>query len=386
MQASTVAGRLRWLCAIAMAIAGATAPAANGQGPTGATYYVSASGSDANSGLAPEFAWRTVDRVNDATLAPGDRVLFEAGSTFSDTTLMPDESGAAAHPITFGSYGFGRATLGAGVWLSDVDWLTFENLALSGVEQGILASARADVDQIVIRHMAIRDVGVAINSANASNDSWTIADNEIERTRDSGLILEGHGFTVARNTIVDTGLDASIGYGKHGIYLDAADTRVVANTIRGFSANGVSARRRNSTIEYNRIEDGPIGIAWFQEDPLPGTSTWRRNTIRGTTSAGIYVSPVDSAGPTRESFVIAGNVLAKAAGRSMDLSETRGTYAVRRTSSAQRRARRARAHRRRARAQRRRASRTVRRGRRAPARRHAGRRPIVLWTGAGNRR
>src|SRR3954469_8303759 len=43
------------------------------------TYYVSNSGSDAAAGTAIKTAWKTINRVNAATLKPGDQVLFAAG-------------------------------------------------------------------------------------------------------------------------------------------------------------------------------------------------------------------------------------------------------------------------------------------------------------------
>ncbi len=45
--------------------------------------YVDATGgSDANNGLSPSSAWKTIDRVNAPTFAPGDSILFKRGETF----------------------------------------------------------------------------------------------------------------------------------------------------------------------------------------------------------------------------------------------------------------------------------------------------------------
>lgn len=48
----------------------------------GTAYYVSNSGSDENDGLSPETAWATLEKVNTATLSPGDGVYFERGGTW----------------------------------------------------------------------------------------------------------------------------------------------------------------------------------------------------------------------------------------------------------------------------------------------------------------
>ena len=48
-----------------------------------ADYHVdSRNGDDAGDGLAPERAWKTLDRVNGASFRPGDRVLFRTGSVW----------------------------------------------------------------------------------------------------------------------------------------------------------------------------------------------------------------------------------------------------------------------------------------------------------------
>src|SRR5687767_1158147 len=78
----------------------------------GVTYYVNNSGDDANAGTSADSAWRTPFRVNQVDLEPGDRVLFRGGQTFNGAVLLgPEDAGAAAAPVTVGSYGGGRATI-----------------------------------------------------------------------------------------------------------------------------------------------------------------------------------------------------------------------------------------------------------------------------------
>lgn len=85
------------LCALALV---ALAPACEC-----AVWYVSAEGDDAASGAAPESAWRTIERVNRAELAPGDTVLLRRGDTWRGQ-LRP-RSGAEGSPITYGAFGLG---------------------------------------------------------------------------------------------------------------------------------------------------------------------------------------------------------------------------------------------------------------------------------------
>ena len=297
-------------------------------------YFVSPSGSDRNPGTSPERPWRTVARVNRAHLAPGDGVLFEGGQRFSDQPLKPDASGARGAQIVFASYGSGQAAITGGVYFIDRGGLTFYNLSI-GPQAGLQGGDEAGhtADNIVVQHCTISlsadNPAVGIN---ANGDDWTIVDNDVAEIGNSGMLLNGDTFLISGNTIERTGLDPGIGYAKHGIYLKVAHAVVVANTISGFSSDGVSARYRDSRITGNRISGGAIGIAWFQYDPDAGTSHWADNEITGTSDAGIYVSPSDQGGDTRESFVITGNNISSDAASprwlALNLQPTSGTYRV----------------------------------------------------------
>jgi hypothetical protein len=85
-----------------------------GAAPAAATtYYVSSTGRDSNSGTTSAQGWRTLDRVNSQHLRAGDTVLLEGGHSFPGTLILNAEGGTSTAPITFGSYGTGRATLSA---------------------------------------------------------------------------------------------------------------------------------------------------------------------------------------------------------------------------------------------------------------------------------
>ncbi|MHB1837679.1 MAG: right-handed parallel beta-helix repeat-containing protein [Solirubrobacteraceae bacterium] len=296
---------------------------------SGVTYYVSPNGSDQNPGTSPALAWRTVGRVNSATLAPGDGVLFQGGATFSDTTLMPEDGGSAGAPIVFGSYGSGQATITQGVWFASLDYLTFDNLRL-GPDAGFQGGSYSQTAS----HITIQRCTISLSADNSrvgitsSGDDWTIADNTIEQIGNSGMLLNGDGYLITGNTIDQIGLDPAVTWPKHGIYLDASDATITDNTITNFQSSGISARYRNSTITGNYISGGEFGITFFQYDPLAATSHWTGNSILNTTVASVYV---DGGGgglmPTHESFVITSNTLAPAPGsQTLSLEPTSGTY------------------------------------------------------------
>jgi hypothetical protein len=299
---------------------------------SGTTYYVRPGGSDANPGTSPGRAWATVERATHARLRPGDAVLFQGGAEFADAPLEPHNSGTGETPIVYGSFGGGRARLRQPVVLSASRGIVVQDLEIKGVDQGIVSSASSSSGsrEIVIQRNRIADAGIAINSANAGDADWTVRANEIQGTRDSGLIVLAERARIEGNTISETGLDTGISYGKHGIYLKGANGEVVGNRIRDArDGSAVTVRRRDSLVENNDIQGGKIGISWFQEDPKAGTSRWVGNRIAGTERACIYVSPSDAAGKTRESFEITGNRLSPAAGGRLNLAPTSGSYTVR---------------------------------------------------------
>jgi len=71
-----------------------------------AIYYVSATGSDANSGTSTSLPWRTLTKVNSFTPKPGDQILFKRGDSWKGT-LIPRASGTSGSPIIYGAYGTG---------------------------------------------------------------------------------------------------------------------------------------------------------------------------------------------------------------------------------------------------------------------------------------
>src|SRR6266853_1241476 len=88
-----------------------------------ATFYVDAAGGiDTNDGLSPATAGKTVAKVNGATFAAGDQMLFKRGQVWNES-LAPPSSGASGNPIVFDAYGTGEApTLTGYVGLPSGSW------------------------------------------------------------------------------------------------------------------------------------------------------------------------------------------------------------------------------------------------------------------------
>ncbi len=67
----------------------------------GTTYYVSCDGDDSNDGTSPEKAWKSIYRVSNTWLYPGDGVLFRRGDLFrGEVQTRPG--------VSYGAYGEGE--------------------------------------------------------------------------------------------------------------------------------------------------------------------------------------------------------------------------------------------------------------------------------------
>ncbi len=84
-------------------------------------------GDDAQDGRSPATAWRSLEKVNHASLEPGDTVLFKRGGQWR-CQLVP-QSGAPGLPITYGAFGAGDKPLLVGSVPMDLasDWQPLED-------------------------------------------------------------------------------------------------------------------------------------------------------------------------------------------------------------------------------------------------------------------
>ena len=297
-----------------------------------ATYYVSAAGSDGAAGTesAP---WRSVGKVNATSFAPGDVVRFRGGDVFTDSTLMPRSSGAAGAPVTFTSYGSGRATISnasGAVWFSGKQWLTFDNLVFTtgnAAKNVFAGSGGAGSTDITIQNSVVENgAGVGIIAPTAADTRWTIRNNTIRHIGDSGMILLSPATTVDGNTIVDTGWNSSITYAKHGIYAKARDLTIADNDIsRSADGQAVSIRFAGARVVGNRIHDTGYAFGFFDYDTgSAGTSYIYGNTVWNLNGYAFYYSGQrDPSGalPTVD-FVVASNTFALTGGEAVNVSES----------------------------------------------------------------
>ena len=304
--------------------------------PPGRTYYVSPTGSDRNAGTSLALPWRTLGKVNSATLKGGDTVLFQGGAVFADTYLAGNAGGEPGRPITYASYGAGKADIQSGVWDASHSFLVYNNLLVAGasVSKGDGFGGRGS--DVTVENSTVTNVSEGIGVV--TGDRWHILKDVIESTGDSGILTQtgdngghpGDGWVIDGNVINNAGL-VNLGYGEHGIYLKCRDSEVADNVITHFPAEGVSQRYGNATIVGNRISGGNIGIGFIPYENQPHTSMWAGNEITET-NTGLFAPATDSGSPppggtTLESFILSNNVIGplKGGGHAWIDIHTRGT-------------------------------------------------------------
>jgi hypothetical protein len=74
---------------------------------TTSTFFIDCeNGADGNSGVSADAPWKSLEKINERTFAPGDSILLKRGTRCSGV-LWPKGSGQPGRPITLGAYGTG---------------------------------------------------------------------------------------------------------------------------------------------------------------------------------------------------------------------------------------------------------------------------------------
>lgn len=148
------------------------------------TWFVSPQGNDENDGLSIQTAWKSLEKVNQLQLSPGDKVLLQGEGLFRGKLVLDEnDRGTKQKPILIAAFGVGNAVIHA----ADSTGIQIHNTA-----------------GVIISHLTISGNGVGKNNGNG-----------IECRVDkpglwpSSIVIEHC---------------AVLGFGKYGILLQAAET------------------------------------------------------------------------------------------------------------------------------------------------------------------
>ena len=239
-------------------------------GPTiaqAATYYVSLTGKDSNSGTSTSAPFRTLLKAVQP-LRPGDTLYIRAGTWTEQLDLMRyNTSGTSGKYIKIAGYPGEKVTLryaepiqgGYGVIKArgTRGYLIFENLVLDGINTPI-------------------ETGWTIDNR---NHHFILRNLEIKSFRDSGLYIAGNYIQVINCSIHDQIMTSdSVGSRYYGIYFH----------------NG-----SNGLLQGNKIYNNPGGGLQLYPGPLPnlvvrGNAIYNNNKLKSSPIGGIILSGTSS--------------------------------------------------------------------------------------------
>jgi hypothetical protein len=205
-----------------------------------ATYYVSNSGSDSNSGTSPQDPWQSISRVNAGQYVPGDMILFFGGQSFSGNLIL-SSSGTAGNPITVGSYGTPAATIsagtGSGIYWHDAGGATVENIVVEGAGSGSnqangvgFYAHRGAYAAITVSNVTVSGFreGVYFGTVAGTYKNVTITDVTAHDNGDTGIFVDNSktwptpelfGLTIRSS--------AAYGNGRWGIQIEGVESGTI---------------------------------------------------------------------------------------------------------------------------------------------------------------
>lgn len=304
-----------------------------------ATFYVSPAGSDGNTGSSEAAPWRTLARVGSAHLRPGDTVLLRGGGVWQES-LEPVDSGTSAAPISFGSYGGGKAVIDggggsswAGIVLTRVSHLAFSDLEIRGFaargDSAVYIAGGSDISLERIdahdnysgvwnsssgpgspgvrlldsRFTGLSTAGIQINIGNTDSTGWTLRNDEIADAGDSCVIDWAGDSDYEDVNIHHCGYAdrSEVPWPRHGIYAKGPDITVRGSEVWDVNTSGYGGQcismREGGLVEANDLHDCTGGVGFFDYTRrATQTLTIRRNRIWSFTAWGIYLDPVGTNG------------------------------------------------------------------------------------------
>jgi len=194
---------------------------------TGTTYYVNnIDGDDGNEGTSLKRAWKSLDKVNETTFEPGDRILFAANSRYTGQ-LKPQGCGGLINgkvrPVVVDMYGEGKkpcidaqGKYRSALYLYNVEYWEVNNLEITnkGAERqarrmGVYVHIRdfGTAHHILLKNLFVHDInGSLIKKEGAGHGIAWRNEGEEKKSRFDGLLIEGcHLVRCERNGIIGSG-------------------------------------------------------------------------------------------------------------------------------------------------------------------------------------
>ena len=221
------------------------------------TFYVRSSGNDGNpgTGSAAGQAWKTLTPVNARTWLPGDICNFNGGETFTGGIFIQNVASTQASPVTFQSFGTGRAiinttsTTSVGFYLYKMGGMVIQNLNFTGpgvtsTKEGIMFYNDA-AGNVVYPYVRITNCNITGYM--------------------SGIVIGGGAGTAGYSDVRIDGCECFANR-KNGIQMYGAANYALANVYIGntktYNNTGLASQSSptGSGIELSRIDGGTVEL------------------------------------------------------------------------------------------------------------------------------
>jgi len=246
-----------------------------------ATYYISLSGSNSNTGTSAAKPWQSISKVN-STNFKGDTILFQGGSTFAGKMYFTSaDVGTSSRPVVISSYGSGKATISSdtsyAIYVYNAAGFKIKNLICKGSgrtiskESGILFYM--DKTSTYLPYLKIdsvevygyRNFGICVGSWKYSSGytDVSVTYSNIHDNGSAGIYFYAQSSYVHKNVY--------IGYNK--VYNNAGIAeQAYSNSGNGIKLGSVDGAVIEFCSAYNNgwlhknAEGGPVGIWAYQSN------------------------------------------------------------------------------------------------------------------------
>jgi len=240
------------------------------------TYFVdSVNGSDSERGTRMAAAWKSLDKVNQTTFRPGDRILFRSGGAWSGQ-LHPKGSGVAGDPIIIDKYGTGPLPLIAGegtvglpgnatVYLYNQEYWEISNIEITNllegntdVKRGVYVGAEdyGSVNHIHLSNLVVHDVNGTLETKHNGGIFLEVTGDSVKTWFDDVLIEGCHVHDVDRTGISNQSSWQRRSFDDNMNWVPNRNVVIRNNVVERSGQNGLIVRCcEGARIEYNVFKD-----------------------------------------------------------------------------------------------------------------------------------
>ncbi|MET4136670.1 hypothetical protein [Pseudarthrobacter sp. PvP090] len=239
---SAITAVLTPLLTVSWLVVGLSAPAQ----AAGATYFVSAAGSDTNAGTSSAAPWKSLAKINSIVLKPGDTVSFRRGDTWTGG-IVANQSGTETAPITLNGYGTGNAPTITGGKSGNCIRINGNFTTVHGLRGVSCGYAGISItgDRNTVRNSSASNNAVGIKAGTGS-DFGKYTGNVLTNNNIMNVLTQG------TNCGTPQAVNCNDDSGASGVLINGNDNELSGNTVSGSTAFSYDYKRDGGSFEiYN---------------------------------------------------------------------------------------------------------------------------------------